>query len=456
MTTLAEQVAQWVLDFDPASIPASVLEKAKLHVLDSLGCAFGALQEGAPQGVLRAVAAMGGTPECTVIGLPQRTSAANAVLANGMLVRHLDLNDSAQEWGGAGHPSDNISVALAMGERQGSSGREVLGAVVLGYELYLRSPSSARPWDGSTHSSLVAAAIAGTLLHLPLEQLANAITLSVAHSNTLSIVRRGQLSAAKSLANPMVGRHAVTATLLAAEGVTGPPTALEEWSEAVFRGADLRMLMGLDPQAKAPAPEGEWRTPYVGLKAHPAIGTAQCALTAALRVREQLKDPLGEIERIEVHMADIPFVRGQVADTERRHPTTRESADHSFPFLVAVALLDGELTLRQFQDGRWFDPAVRTLIDRMVIAVDAGLNKYLPGGFPASVRVRTRSRTDIFEEVPYHPGHPRNPMTIKQVEAKFHRFSAGSVPEERRMAIIEAVHHFDEAASIRPLMSLVQ
>lgn len=443
---LAETIARWVHDFDGSTIPQPVVEKAKTHVLDSLGCAFGALEESAPQGVLRAVAAMGGTPECTVIGLPERTSAANAVLANGMLVRDLDLNDSAQEWGGAGHPSDNIPVALAIGERQGSSGREVTAAIVLGYELYLRSPSSKGPWDGSTHSSLVAAAIAGRLLGLSVDQLSNAIALAVAHCNTLNIVRRGQLSAAKSLANPMVARTAVTSALLAAEGVTGPPTAVEEWSAAVFGGADLSALLDLS----------EYRTPYVGLKAHPAIGTSQCALTAALQIREKIKDPLAEIERIDVRMADLPFVRGQVSDTERRNPTTRESADHSFPFLVAVALLDGELSLKQFEDGRWFDPGVRALIDRMTIDVDSGLNKYLPGGFPASVRVHTKDGRDLFEEVPYHPGHPRNPMTPKQVQAKFHRFSSHVVPQDRRDAIIVAVDALDQAPTIQPLMSLLK
>lgn len=443
---LAATIAQWVHDVDGGSIPQPVIEKAKTHVLDSLGCAFGALEESAPQGVLRAVAAMGGTPECTVIGLPDRTSAANAVLANGMLVRDLDLNDSAQEWGGAGHPSDNIPVALAIGERQGSSGRDVMAAIVIGYELYLRSPSSHGPWDGSTHSSLVAASVAGRLLGLNVDQLTNAIALAVAHGNTLNIVRRGQLSAAKSLANPMVARTAVTSALLAAEGVTGPPTALEEWSEAVFGGADLSVLTG----------DQDWRTPYVGLKAHPAIGTSQCALTAALRVREQIKDPMAEIERIDVRMADIPFVRGQVADTERRNPATRESADHSFPYLVAVALLDGDMSLKQFEDGRWFDPSVRALIDRMFIDVDPGLNKYLPGGFPASVRVHTKDGRDVFEEVPYHPGHPRNPMTPEQVQAKFHRFSSHVVPQERRDAIIAAVGSLDRASTIQPLMSLLK
>ena len=339
------ELAQWVHDFDAASIPEPVIQKTNAHLLDSLGCAFGALEEAAPRGTLRAVQALGGTPECTVIGHPFRTNVAGAVLANGVLVRTLDLNDLATGWGGAGHPSDMIPVALAMGERVDAPGRDVLAAIVLSYQIASRIPS--RPdggensWDGATGTGVVASAVAGWLLKLSPERLANAMALGISHSGTLSIVRRGQLSAAKSLASSMAARTAVTATLMAAEDVTGPPTALEEWSRATLGSADLAPMI-------APL-TGDYGIMSVGLKAHPCIGTAQTAVEAALRVRATLPDPLPEIERVEIRMADIPFVRSQVADQERRNPTTRETADHSFPFLVAVALLDGEL-IRPVED----------------------------------------------------------------------------------------------------------
>lgn len=445
----AHELAQWVLAFDAGSIPLHVIEKTKAHLLDSLGCAFGALDEEAPRGTLRTVEILGGTPDCTVIGTGIRTSVANAVLANGVLVRTLDLNDLATGWGGAGHPSDTIPVALAMGERLGSSGRDVLGATVLGYQIASRIPSRSdgrgSSWDGATGAGVVASAMAGWLMKLSPDRLANALALGISHSGTLSIVRRGQLSAAKSIASSMAAHTAVTATLLAAEGVTGPPTALEEWSKATLGGADLAPMI-------APL-TGEFGIMHVGLKAHPCIGTAQTAVEAALRVRSAMPAPLPEIERVEIHMADIPFVRGQVDDQERRNPTTRETADHSFPFLVAVALLDGELTLRQFEKDRWFDPTVRALMDRMTIEPDPALNRHLPGAFPSAVRVFDRSGKEYGEEVPYQPGHNKNFMSPAQVQAKFHRFSQ-VVPQAQRDAIIAAVDGLDAAASVRPPMEL--
>ena len=131
---------------------------ASRRVLDTLACAYGALNEVAALATLRAVASTGGLPECTVIGQTWRTSVGNAALANGTLVRCLDLNDLGIGLREAGHPSDNIPVALAMGERLNATGREVLTAIVLGYEIYGRMPSPLRAWAATTNSAVVAAA----------------------------------------------------------------------------------------------------------------------------------------------------------------------------------------------------------------------------------------------------------------------------------------------------------
>ena len=368
---------------------------------------------------------------------------ANAVLVNGVLVRTLDLN-------GIPHCSDLIPVALAVGERQGLSGRDVLAAIVLGYEIHCLIPSkgSASPWDNTSKSGIVASAMAGWLLQLPAETLANAIALSVAHSGTLRIVRRGQLSSAKSVASSMVARMAMVCTLMAAEGLTGPPTALEEWADAVLGGADLRPII-------APR-KGDFRILDVAIKAFPAVGTSQTAIAAALQARTEIEDP-DQIESVEVHMADIPSVRSQVMDApERRNPTTRETADHSFPFVTAVALRDGEFGLRQYENERWFNPAIRSLMERTTFELDAGLRQIAETGtFPCRLRVRTRDGREHLAEVDYAPGHPKNRMSPKAVKEKFHRYAAGAVPLAQREAIVGAVDRLEDMASVRDFMSLL-
>ena len=137
---VVEQLAAWVLAMQARDLSQAAILQAKLLLLDTIGCGFAALDEQSARALLAVVETSGGAPQCTIIGRPRRTSAPNAVLANAALVRILDFNDYVNAKGGdlGGHPSDNIPVALAAGELAGASGREVIAAVVLGYEIFGR------------------------------------------------------------------------------------------------------------------------------------------------------------------------------------------------------------------------------------------------------------------------------------------------------------------------------
>ena len=194
----------WTLGVPSADIPQRAITQAKLLLLDTLGCGLGALDHAVAAGVVRAMLAQGGAPQSTVIGSTRKISAQNAVLANGALVRVLDLNDYTVESGGlGGHPSDNIPVALALGEAYARPGRDILAAIVIGYEIFarVRAMMDARSdWDGVSVSGLVAPAIAGRLIGLDRPRLAHGLALSAARTATSAAVRSGDMSAAKSIA----------------------------------------------------------------------------------------------------------------------------------------------------------------------------------------------------------------------------------------------------------------
>src|SRR6516165_4646197 len=224
---VVEQLAAWVLAMQARDLSQAAILQAKLLLLDTIGCGFAALDEQSARALLAVVETSGGAPQCTIIGRPRRTSAPNAVLANGALVRILDFNDYVNAKGGdlGGHPSDNIPVALAAGELAGASGREVIAAVVLGYEIFGRCKELMErdsAWDGVTVSGLAAPAMAGRLMGLDHGRLAHAIALSAARAATSTAVRFGDISAAKSIANALVAQNGVQAALLAERGITGP------------------------------------------------------------------------------------------------------------------------------------------------------------------------------------------------------------------------------------------
>src|SRR6195256_3756159 len=209
---VVEQLAGWVLAVRTEDLTQAVRDQAKLLLLDTIGCGFAALDEPSACALLAVVEGSGGAPQCTVIGRAHRTSAANATLANGALVRILDFNDYVNAKAGdlGGHPSDNVPVALAAGELYRASGGEVIAAIVLGYEIFGRCKELMErdsAWDGVTASGLVAPAMAGRLMRLDRHRLAPAIALSGARAATSTAVRFGDISAAQAIANALGGQN---------------------------------------------------------------------------------------------------------------------------------------------------------------------------------------------------------------------------------------------------------
>src|SRR5262245_41832945 len=428
-TPLVKQIAERILEFDSKSIPEDVLRHAKFLILDSIGCALAARGEHAFERALYTFEAIGGNADCTVIGTNRRMPVTNAVMLNGILIRELDLNDAYVGPGQMGHPSDNIAVALSVGEKQRSSGLDVLASVIAGYELYCRIQDiiiGRGPWDHVTASALGAPAIAGRLLKLDSDQLANALALSAAHGNTLSVVRSGQLSNAKAMANAFVAYQGTLCSLLASRGTTGPLSIFEGkggLDKAFLAGADLNLLM--EPI------RDRFRISDRRIQAYPYIGPGQAMVAGVIQARAGIADPVKEIKQLEVRMADTPFVRGQVEDEDRRYPTSRETADHSFYYLAAAALMDGEMTQAQFEGERWMQPEAKSLMERMTIRTDASLNKYTPGSFPCVLELTTVSGEGRTVEVFYPKGHPKNSMSFAEVEDKFRGCACGDLYQDR-------------------------
>jgi 2-methylcitrate dehydratase len=282
------------------------------------------------------------------------------------------------------------------------------------------------------------------------ERLTSAIAFSMAHGVTHKSVRRGHISAAKFLADPIVAKNGVFATLLAARGVAGPTSVLDGsvgLGTAVFSQGDLLSL--IRPLDKFYIFEG------VCIKAYPCFANSQAAVSAALEVKKTFKGKAEDITAIDMTMADVTAVTSQLEDVNRRYPTNQETADHSFHFVVAVALIDGEVTLRSFENNRWEDPLVKKLIDMINIVPDKAWNAREHSGAPASIVVATRDGKTYRAEVAYQSGHVKNPMSADQIAAKFTATTRGIVDAKRGAAIVETVMSLEKQPSLKPLMALL-
>src|ERR1051325_5621645 len=449
--TLVQQIARNVLSVAASTIPPAVVEHTKALILDATGCALAATEEPAFARALRVFAQLGGNPDCTVIGSAQRVNLPQAVLLNGILIRALDLNDAYIGPGQMGHPSDNIAVALSVGEKFRASGLSVIASIALGYEIYCRIQDIIPvrgTWDHTTASALAAPLIAGRLMELNAELLAHAAALSATHGNTLAVVRTGQLANSKASANAMVASQAVLCSMFAAEGMTGPLGVIEH-----PRGLSTGMLAGAKLDLLAEPIRGPYRIMNSAIKAYPCIGTAQTMVAGVLQARAGIADPAREVQRIEVAMADSPIVSSQVADEQRRYPASRESADHSFYYLAAAALSDGEISEAQFAPGRWLQAEMTETMARVSIRTDTSLNKHTPGSYPAVVKLILQSGESREVEVIFPKGHPNNRMSPAEVEDKFRACARDRVPPARQEKIIEKARELEKLASVAEFMS---
>jgi 2-methylcitrate dehydratase len=452
--TFIEQLADWVLGFDFERLSETAIRHAKLLLLDAIGCGLAALEDEEFRAAVTVAEQLGGVPECTILGSAVQTSAPNAVLANGALIRALDLNDIYWGRNRGGHPSDNMATVLAAAERGDASGRDAITAIVIGYEIdgRLRDINAAETdFDYTTYSGLVSATAAGRLLGLDHDRLTNAMALGATFGPSLAVIRGGTISAAKWLGTGLASHMGVLAALLAAEGLSGPRGVFEDphgWAEVILPGADTAKL--LEPAVS------DFRIEHASIKAYPSVMTSQAPVAAALQARSRLSGLARDAERIDLRIADIPMVRSHVENPQRRHPSTRETADHSIHFLVAVALLDGELTPRQFEHERWLDPEVLAMMDRIRVEVDPSLSSS-SDTFPCGITVTLRSGESASADVPYHPGHYHDGgMNAATVGAKFDSYAGARLGEATRTQVKDFILSLDAASSIRPLMALLR
>ena len=421
-------------------------------LLDTIGCGIAGAREEVTNAVAEATL-RAGAGDCALIGRARRAGVQDAVLVNGVAVRVLDLNDYiVGEHNGqpeaAGHPSDNIPVALAMGAQRGRSGKEIVAAIITGYELYARVQSlmdRGGTWDGVSASALVAAAMAGELMRLDETRLAHALALAAARAATPNIVRRGAISATKSIANALVAQAGVQAAMLAETGITGPLAILDDKGglRDLFARVDVATLA-----APFPADGAIMRA---HIKAYPCINTGQSAVAAALRLREQLGSSIDAIARVEIVMADYRSIARQQADEGRTRPQSREAADHSFPFLVAVSLIDGAFGVAQFENERWRDPRVTALMAKIEMKRDPALSARAPGSFPCVLRAHPADGRVLTSEVLYPPGFSRDGLDTRTVVEKFHATTVPYLERDARMRIVDAVMEFHHSPSTAQL-----
>ncbi|HJS96978.1 MAG TPA: MmgE/PrpD family protein [Solirubrobacteraceae bacterium] len=438
--TRVEQLARFVARsrWDDISEPAR--EQLKLRVLDSLGVALGALG-GEPARMIREqVHEFGGAPLAALIG-GGRSAPDRAALYNGALVRYLDFNDSYLAPGETCHPSDNLAPVLAAAEYAHADGRTLLTALAVAYQVQNRlsevAPVRAKGFDHTTQGAYAVAAGVARALSLDEGHTANAIAIAGTSLNALRVTRTGELSHWKGLAYPATAFAATHAAFLAARGITGP--------REVFEGNKGFIDAIAGPFAIDWQREDLESVRRTILKRYNAEIHSQSAIEALLALRAEHGLTGSDVERIELDTFQVAYdIIGGGEEGDKHHVRSKEEADHSLPYLLAVALLDGQVLPEQYLPDRIAAGDVQELLRRVEVRPDPELSRRFPERHSARVRVSLRDGRVLEREQHDYEGFHTRPMSRDLVAAKFERLAETHLGPELRAEIQAAVEDLDQ------------
>ena len=449
--TRVEQLAAFIERVSFEDLSRQACEQLKIRVLDGLGCAIGAL-EGEPIRMLkRQIDDFGGKNHCTLIG-GGKTAPDRAALYNSALVRYLDFNDSYLAKGETCHPSDNLGAVLAATEYAQGSGRELLTALAIAYQVQCRlsdvAPVRAKGFDHTTQGSYALAAAISKALRLNTIQTANAIAISGTAFNALRVTRTGTLSHWKGLAYPNTAFGCAHAAFMAMRGITGP---LE-----VFEGNKGFMDVIAGEFDIDWSQENLEKVTETILKKYNAEIHSQSAIEGILELKKDQSFTANEMKGVDLEIFDVAYhIIGGGEEGNKSAVSTKEQADHSLPYLLSVAILDDQVMPEQYRQERIGRKDVQDLLRKIRVRPSEAYSQRFPKEMPCRLTLTLNDGRIFVKEKSDYEGFLTRPMQWETVVKKFEQLSAPYASSPLRQQMVDAVAHL-EMIQISELMGLLE
>jgi 2-methylcitrate dehydratase len=453
MPTISHSIANFAVNLNYNDLPANVIGEVKRFFLDSLGCAFGGWDSEDIQIQHNLYSKMGGKEEATVFVSGRKMPVSHAALLNSLLIRALDYNDIYWEEDPS-HPSDIIPAALSPAEVLNKSGKDVITAIVLAYEFEQRMCEFAHPgirerkWHHATLTGFVSPVVAGKIFGLTTNQMVNAIGISGSHTCTLGTVTAGKLTNMKNTADPMAVQAGVIAAQLALDGYTGPEHVIngkEGLIDTFGPEFDLDLLtnnLGSD-----------WRILRCSMKAFAAEALTHSPITAVLQIVEQhhlLPENIKEIlVKTVARAADI------LSDPSKYQPATKETADHSLPYCLAVAIVDGKVTPAQFTHQKLKDSRIQDLLPKIRVVVNPEFEKLFPQLKASEVSIIDKNDRKYSLKIDFPKGDYRNPLNENELLEKFDSMVLEKVGKDKRNKMVDLIMNLENVISIQKFMKIM-
>lgn len=453
MESISSKMAHFALTLQYNTLPPEAVKEAKRFLLDSIGCALAAVNNEDMNNAFQYIKALGGHEQGTIIGYGHKTNMPNAALMNALLIRALDYNDIYWKQDPS-HPSDIIPAALTPGEYVNCSGKDLITGIVIAYELEMRLCLAAHPgvrevgWHHASLTQFVSPVVAGKILGLTQEQITAAVGISGSSHNTFGGVVAGALTNMKNTADPMATEAGVRATMLAKTGYTGPVHVFEG-KEGLF---EVINNVKWDADILTNTLGKEFLITDCEYKAFPTEALTHQPITAVLNIMEEHHLSPKDVKEVLIETttrgADI------LSDPSKYNPTTKETADHSLPYCVAVAVAKGNVLPSDFDEEALHDPLVRELIQKITVKANPDIDALFPKMKRALCTITTKDRTYTRQE-DYARGSKGYPMTDEELISKFKANAQNQMSESRMETIVDATFNLEKYTDITEYVKLL-
>ncbi len=452
--TVTAKMSRWAASLRYEDLSQDAIYQAKRFLLDSVGCALGGYRQHDAKIVLEVLDELAARGPATVIGTGKRVDPVSAALANALMIRCMDYNDIYWKQDPS-HPSDIFPAAMACCERAGSGGKELIVGLVLGHEFEMRFCEAAFPgirergWHHATLTAFVSPIVAGRALNLSWEQIQHAIGISAARHCTLGAVTAGKLTMMKNTVDPMATQSGVLAALLAEKGYSGPEHIVEgkEGLSHVF-GPEWKLNRLTDGLGES------WRITQCGMKAFPTEALTHTPISAVLDLVKSNDLQPEQVEKIQIRSlaraADI------LSDPSKYDPHTKETADHSLPYVIAAALVERQVTPVQFTMEKIMDAKIRAQLKKVEVVADPEIERVFPALQRVVVNITTTDGRVLSKQLDFPKGDPRNPLTDQEVEEKFAALAEGVLSTGAQKKLKEAIWNLEGNHSVCKLMALMK
>jgi 2-methylcitrate dehydratase len=483
---LSHVIAEWACALKYEHLSPEAIQAAKLFWFDSIGCALGGSQQDDAKILLNHYRAMAGetvarvgdpgsasampatTPDgngkATAFVSGFKTNPVDAAFLNGHMIRAMDYNDIYWKADPC-HPSDLIAAPLALCENEGLSGNGLILATIIAYEIEMRLCEIGRPgvreygWHHATLSAFAAPVAAGRVLNLTPQQMVSAIGICASRTFSPGAVTAGKLTNMKNTVDPWAGRMGAESALLARKGFSGPEHMIDgkEGLFAVFSHVQYKgqpatfdgegLVKDLPTSSKS-----HYRILDCGMKSFPIEALSHSPLTAMMKTVKENKINADDVREIKVEV--IARAADILGDPHKYRPTSKETADHSLPYCMAVGLVDGMVTPLQFKEERVRDQSLIPIMDKIKVVANDEFEALFPKFQPSRVTITRSDGKEYSTRVDVPKGDPRDPMTEEEIAVKFNALGGDVIGKDQCKKLRQYIMNLDTAEKLDELLEL--